>query len=420
MRNFLFYLLCAFIPFENTALAMLGGVFTAPLGIVLMPFIIMSIVMNTKLISALDIKILKSFFIFSLYSLSVLVIFYDDYDMIFLFDRGIRFMLLIIPHIAIFIYSTRQTNDTLIKGVFIMFCIILLSFILNLTIPNVVNNTSIVQHTSAFSPDRLRGFTLEASTFGFQFVLVILMMLSIKKNISIIKDVPTILIYGLIVICCIAITSRGTLICFLLTAFLTYVVLSKSSFVIKAIGGSILAVIAYVIFDAFLLNSFISDIEKYNSIATRSSVLLTSVISLLTNPFGYGFFGFLPAMYENGLVAIDVMDAAFPSLFNFNEFALYLRKGETLGVSTKSFFFDWLIFAGLPFLWLYLKSLRYFTKQFIKEHSEADFSVFVFLIVCTMFFIPIEVRYIASFCLAFLYCKTKSGYKDEKNQKGII
>ncbi|WP_321325725.1 hypothetical protein [Thiomicrorhabdus sp.] len=407
IKNIPFYLLCLTIPFENTSLASIGGVFTAPLSFLLVPFFLTYIIYKAKSLNKSSFFIIKYIFFMIIYSLAVLFFYIDEYDMYFLVDRGIRFLLLTIPLITVFIIGSMQTEEVMKKGIYITFSVVMLSFFINLLVPDLINNTSFIQYSSALSVDRMRGFTLEASNFGFQFVLIFLMFLAAKK-------LNNLIFIPIIILTCLLITSKGSIIGFMVAIGITFAFFSKTHPAFKIILAFIFSILIFYFLQLTLEDTITRDIEKYNSIATRSTVILTSLITLVTNPFGAGFFGYLPSIYENGHTAMDIMNSLFPGDLNFSEFTQYLIVGQTDGVSTKSFFFDWLIYGGLVFLYFYIKFVFRLLKVFIITNSKLEFTVLIFLMLSTMFFISIETRYIAALALSFLYLRYNSLAKDHQ------
>ena len=63
IKRIVFYLLCVLLPFENTALASIGGVFTAPLGIILVPVMLLLILTDIRKLPAFDLNVIKFFFL---------------------------------------------------------------------------------------------------------------------------------------------------------------------------------------------------------------------------------------------------------------------------------------------------------------------------------------------------------------------
>ncbi|MBA5763776.1 hypothetical protein H2O73_15535 [Vibrio sp. 404] len=395
MQRGLFLLFCFMIPFENTALASIGGVFTAPLGITLIPLLALQVVLSYQRLSKVEIGAIKLLFGFFVYSFAVLALFYGDYNKVFLLDRGLRFILLFIPLIVVFLTVMRHDEKLVYQGVMVMASVIIMSFVLNLVARGFINSPSFLHQNYALSPHRMRGFTLEASTFGFQYVLVLLMVAAIYR-------IHLLLLAPLIVVSIILITSKGTLISFFITLLITFVVFSRINLFHKMLASIILIGFSTAFLYVFLGDSIINDVERYSSIATRGTAVMTAIMSLLHNPLGGGFFGYLPSMYEYGVVAMEFMDSLAPRLFNFAEFAGYLVVGETKSVSTKSFFFDWTIFGGVFFVYFYFKFVGRLFGFFIRNRMPYDFAILLFLSLATTFFMSIEVRYIAPFALGFL------------------
>ncbi|WP_246335946.1 hypothetical protein [Vibrio marinisediminis] len=332
---------------------------------------------------------------FFVYSFAVLALFYGDYNKVFLLDRGLRFILLFIPLIVVFLTVMRHDEKLVYQGVMVMASVIIMSFVLNLVARGFINSPSFLHQNYALSPHRMRGFTLEASTFGFQYVLVLLMVAAIYR-------IHLLLLAPLIVVSIILITSKGTLISFFITLLITFVVFSRINLFHKMLASIILIGFSTAFLYVFLGDSIINDVERYSSIATRGTAVMTAIMSLLHNPLGGGFFGYLPSMYEYGVVAMEFMDSLAPRLFNFAEFAGYLVVGETKSVSTKSFFFDWTIFGGVFFVYFYFKFVGRLFGFFIRNRMPYDFAILLFLSLATTFFMSIEVRYIAPFALGFL------------------
>lgn len=169
LQLFVFYALCLVIPFENTMLASLAGVFTAPLGVLLLPAMLLYVVTSLSLFEKADLWLIKFFLLVLLISILNLSVLIADYDIGFLIDRGLRFALLAIPTMAVYLFCIRLNLATLEKGVKIIFAVVAAIYVVNLLVPSVVNSSSPLQFSEALSPHRMRGFTFEASMFGFQF-----------------------------------------------------------------------------------------------------------------------------------------------------------------------------------------------------------------------------------------------------------
>ena len=401
LSRVLFYCLCITIPFENTALESIGGVFTAPLSIVLIPFIFLFLLLTYRKHGRATKTCLNISTLFLLFSVCYVAFIVNDYGLGFLLDRGIRFFIITIPLLVVFSFVISQSDSTIKSGVKVIFFIVLASFFINLLVPTLSNSPWLLQHNQFVSPHRMRGFTLEASTFGFQFVLACLMYLVIvKKN--------ALIFVPLILLACLTITSKGAVMMLIISVGLTAIIFNGRNIVFKTL--TLIASLCFItiLLSFTVLDALMSDIENYTSVSTRTTVILTSFVSLVNAPLGHGYFGFLPAIYENGAIAMKLMDSWFPNSLNFMEFHKYLVVGNVEGVSTKSFFFDWVIFGGFIFIYFYFKFVFSCMSICKKNQDQNLCQLLFFLMLSTMFFMSIEARYIAPFAIGFLYARCHS------------
>ena len=392
----LLYAVSVFLIFENTSLSKYAGVFTSSLAMLLLPLVISYLMMGSKKLGEIEKKLCYIFFVFFIYSLILLVLnYYDNLRIDFLVDRGLRFALLALPTMLFFIFFCSFTEKSLEKALLVFSLSILIIYIFNLLLPNIFNVTSFFQGSYAHSPHRMRGFTLEASTFGFQVGIAGIFLaryFALNRLLS-------------FVIICIAIfltTSKGGLITFSLAFFIAILLHKKTVQSTKTLLLFSFLALSPILYLEVLLPAFATDIEKYNSSATRSTMILVSIFSLFEHPFGVGFFGYLPSIYENGKEVIQSIEMLMPNVFDYKEVTTYLYFGAVKGVSTKSFIFDWLIYFGVIFLY-YLYNV---VKWYISKLKEFDFYflvVFLFILMSVTFYLPIDGRFIVPLVLAFLY-----------------
>jgi hypothetical protein len=90
-----------------------------------------------------------------------------------------------------------------------------------------------------------------------------------------------------------------------------------------------------------------SGIAGSGSVATRLSMIICSLIAVQHHPFGVGFAGFLPSVTTYLPAAMYTLQSFFPVPLNFQEVALHLTSSDM--VSTMTFFFDQLMYFGIPF-----------------------------------------------------------------------
>jgi len=394
LLNSIFILFCIAVPFENTALSQIGGVFTSCLAFVFMPLFLLYAALSPRDIRKYEVAFLVLFSLFLGYSL-VISLLYVEMNYLFVLDRGVRFFLINIALILVFLICMRYEWETISNGVKAIFAVVVMSYVLNIVARDFISNSSFLNYSTALSPHRLRGFTLEASTFGFQVIVSFLMLAIVMKRWR--KIIFSSLLFVLLFI-----SSKGAILgliaACMLAWFLLYPVKLPTKILIGGVGVLVLSFILPIVFDTM----FGVDIEKYNSVATRSTAVLTSLFSLVNYPLGAGFFGFLPSFYANGFEALSFMDRLFPNQLQFSEFVLYLKFGTVVGVSTKSFFFDGVIFGGLIFVLLYVYTFMSLIRRCIFLKDFFMLTLVIYLLIASVGYLTFETRYIAFFAFAFL------------------
>jgi len=403
--NIVFYLLCFLILFESTSLASIGGVFTAPAAITILPIYLIIGFVNIYKINLLEKKILLAFFVFILYSIIMSFVFFSEYDNYFVVDRGTRFLLLATPPLMIFVICLRQNISTLESGITIITFISIVSLLMNVFIPDTLNFRSFIHYTDALSPNRLRGFTLEASTFGFQ-IITVLLLFSIVKKINLNLYIPILLFISILS------TSKGTLLVLCISVLVCVMFCMKSK--LKYPMMICVSIFSIMLYDSFLENSFELDLERYTTIATRGTMYFTAINILIDYPLGSGYFGFLPAIYENGLQGINTFQFFYPGHLNLQEVLVFFSEGATKGISTKTFFFDWMIFAGLPFIVCFIYFNFHLFKVFKAYSAYPEMICLVFISTSLTTFVPIEGHYIAPFAYALLVLRSRTIIKNSQ------
>lgn len=146
-----------------------------------------------------------------------------------------------------------------------------------------------------------------------------------------------------------------------------------------------------VIFDQF--NNSITFGTRFTSIYAAVDVFLHSYI-------GVGFSGFVyfyPKFIE------DAMNSGVFDGFNLQEIKMYLSTSKAL--STKSEFFDNLIFGGLPYLYFFYKFFIQRYNQISKNLKQEVYFLRVpllFIILAGIIYITYHIKYEVWFFLAFL------------------
>ena len=204
--------------------------------------------------------------------------------------------------------------------------------------------------------NRYRGFSLESSTLGATFVIISLINIELLKN----KYLKTLVFFLTLIISIFILESKALIpILIFLIGFLTILkykiygfILLTAIFVLVMIGGeSVIGVI-----DDIVYSPFRADIASSTSVVTRVSTILASLDILLSNPFGVGFTGYIPAFLNSLSSSTTLITGLFDIPINTNEVDEYLRQNNFTAVGAKSFFFENIIIWGFPFIifWFYL------------------------------------------------------------------
>lgn len=115
-----------------------------------------------------------------------------------------------------------------------------------------------------------------------------------------------------------------------------------------------------------VVEGIVGDLEQFTSSATRVTLVFSSLRVVSQHPLGVGTTGYLPALVENIPPAIRTLEVYSPIKLNFEEVEAYTASQSDQDISTKSFFFDGLIYFGIPFglaftvgsLWLLMNLFR--------------------------------------------------------------
>lgn len=105
---------------------------------------------------------------------------------------------------------------------------------------------------------------------------------------------------------------------------------------------------------AAMIQALSRSLYAYTSITTRLTTVVTALWIAATNPLGTGLGGMLPAFNRYLPRAIDFL-GHLHIVSNFAEVLAYIGSTTGRDVDTKSFFFNLLIYFGLPFAWLFTR-----------------------------------------------------------------
>ncbi|MCC5464130.1 hypothetical protein [Pelosinus baikalensis] len=339
---FLFILL---VPFQDTSLQQYFGFLGAsPSFFPISVLIFLSIIEG--LINYRNIKIKKVNLVIFLYVVLIssfyLIIFgtesHGENLIIKAFKIAILTVLFLYP-----IFYINYDHKWVRISIKIAFLISVIGVILNDYI-----DTSLMFHYHENLNMRPRGFSLESSWLSSVIVTLGLLVSSYSK--SKIRKI----IYIFIMLSGLAYSaSKGGIIAMLLAGFCISFFYLRG-FWLK-VTFTLMMIIASVYLYGFLDIIFLVDINEYTSTATRSGLAITSLFMILSNPFGVGFTGFLPAINVYIPQAIEFIQYNLNISLNFSELSSYVAVDSAQNISAKSFLLEYSCYFGLPFLIIFLR-----------------------------------------------------------------
>lgn len=141
--------------------------------------------------------------------------------------------------------------------------------------------------------------------------------------------------------------------------------------------------------------------KQFNSsitFGTRFSSYLASIQTFVKNPFGIGLGAYLDIYVAN---LRSVIDLNIMQQFNLSEIKEYLHSSKFL--SSKTYFFDHLVFAGIPFLiFFYLFFIKRYQRLSKFKEIYLIKIILVFIVLSSVTYITLNIKYEVWFFLAII------------------
>tara|TARA_B110000503_G_scaffold111208_1_gene166460 strand:- start:6793 stop:8004 length:1212 start_codon:yes stop_codon:yes gene_type:complete len=299
--------------------------------------------------------------------MSVLSGFLFDYQPLFL-SKAVTLGILSVFWLSPFILSGYiKTNHILygiLVGLLICFAGILNDFFPSL-LPTSMTSLIFGSGYSINESGRPRGFSSEASQFSamlLRYLVIVFLLYSFNKKFSFLSfNIFIAILFGLAIL----IQSKGTFVGCLIGY--AYALLLRKYVVLFLI----LMPIFILTLLPTLTDIFIYDLESFSSISTRATLVITVLFSMMLNPFGYGFYGFYPAISHFGK---EVLLKSEGFLVNSGE----IREIVTsmIALSSKSTLLDFLMLFGCFFIII----LYRFSKLVDYKDPRSRFSLALLLL----------------------------------------
>ena len=234
-------------------------------------------------------------------------------------------------------------------------------------------------------------------------------ILKYKKSLVFITSFSFLVLYS------ISSESKGYLLLFLLSILPNLIIAINKSQYRKYIFLAIIP--TTLVLSTIFVNLYDNIVQQfYTSITfgTRFSSYIASLRVSVLHPFGVGLG---PYVYYYTESIRTVLDTGLMSAFNLNEIKGYLST--TTALSTKTYFFNQLMFGGIGFLIFYYHFFYKRYRKLTKNPSTGTLKViFIFIILSGIIYITYHIKYEIWIFLAIIdYLETNKGYKIVKNEK---
>ena len=308
-----------------------------------------------------------------------------------------------------FIYTFLNKNETrfemLFNAAFALKFFLIIYLIFEVYYSKTLEAFMPFLHSSDKKYWRVRLLTMEESWVGS--VLTIISFITVYLSIYLNKSRKVkLIVYSMSIFFILYYTiqseSKGYMLIFLIATLplmIKYFYENKKMRKFLIAGGIVIFVVGVYVF--FSLEHFInSQFHSSVTFGTRFSSYLAAIKNFFNHPFGVGWGPYLH-YYINSLN--EVIKSSTMSSFNLIEVKKYLETSNSL--STKTYFFDNLIYGGISFLlffyYFFIKRYFFFSKQSYSSLSFIKIPL-LYIVLSSLLYVTFAIKYEVWFFLAFL------------------
>lgn len=301
--------------------------------LIALPFSILSTSMNTTA------RIFAFLFIWGIL-MSVVYLIILGFNQLF-FDKFINTMILISLWVSPIFLIDSVEKDILVKGVITGLVILLAGYLLSdilQAVPAWAQAMLFGNDTGVYLDSRARAFMTETSHFSGLFgryAICLILLLEVGRQFSAGRLFTGLAAIGAVLF---VIEGKGAAIALIFA-------MGAAALNRKSLPYLLLIIPLGVLIGSAQFEALGIDIEKFTSTSTRSVMTAAGLLSLTSNPFGFGYYGFYHSISEFGAAAADVAAGFGMNLTEVDNIIYNLEN-----VSSKSTLMDFLIIFGLPFL----------------------------------------------------------------------
>lgn len=295
-----------------------------------------------------------------------------------LFIKGINLLILNFLFFFPFFCSVNFENKKFKFFILISFLVSVFGVVLGDALHLGFIESGPFQMSERVSP-RPRGFSYEASMLAAT-IFPLLFSFFCLRNKS--KDYS---VYAICVFFAVAVftSSKGAIITIIIANIFSYI-LNRKLFTLKGLSFLILFSLCVTALGMVLIDFFLVDVRDNTSVATRLVCVLTAIFSLLENPFGVGYFGFLSAFKNNIPEAIAFINNMSPVRLNMYEAEGYVTSASDAVIGTKSFFWNTAICFGWPFIIVFFLYVFDVVKK-CRRYGRKDLELAFWFVIISLF-----------------------------------
>lgn len=246
-------------------------------------------------------------------------------------------------------------------------------------------------HSSEEKYWRIRLLTLEASWSGP--VVVVFSLLPIyfasndflKKNKKFIyfTSISFLLFYTILS------GSKGYLLLFVFALLPNvFQILIRSKYRNYLFFGIFLAIVIFGIYAESFFFTVFGKLYTSQSFGTRFASYLSALRTFVLHSFGVGLG---PYMYYYTESIRSIIESGWLNIFNLDEISVYINTTKAL--STKTYFFDQLIYGGVGFLWFFYNFFLTRFKKLLGHTNNILKVILLFLVLAGITFVTFHVKY---------------------------
>lgn len=231
-----------------------------------------------------------------------------------------------------------------------------------------------------------RGFSFEQSSFAATICTLALVAAAVTGKFSLrVAFTVTALVFVVFIT-----NSKGTTLALVAAFGLAYLVLKEGSIFLK-LAGVLFAVVLGFFVSAQMTERFSTDIERSSSTSTRSILIMSSVPSVLANPLGVGYSGYIPSIIKYVYPSAEWLQKYVLPRVKLQEIESYISRESKEALNIKAQFFEYLMVFGIPGLILLISFHRRLYKkisQIPTSRQASFFLLFWFLIISMLTYMP--------------------------------